>query len=343
MSAPARASLVETGADAWDDLLDGLDLGDTYLRRDYVASACLLDPGRPVFLHLAGAGGDAVFAAILRDVPEARGMRDVTTPYGYGGPVVAGDDAPAAEFYELYEEWCTANRVVTTFIRFHPLFGNARYAPAHVRRERLANTATWPLEPGRDLFAGMHAMHRRGCRKARAAGVDVRVEEAPERLDDFAALYEDAMRRHAAESFYFFPDAYWEALASRLRDRLLRADACYDGELVATILCLATGPWLHYHLGATSERGRELAASKLLFYETARWGQEHGFDELHLGSGLGGRENSLWQFKQRFSPHPGREFWIGKIIHDREAYLHLSGSASLDGYFPAYRAGQATA
>ena len=343
MSATARASLVEVAPEAWDDLLDTLDLGDAYLRGGYVASACLLDRGRPVFLHLPRTGGDAVFAGILRDVPGAPGTRDVTTPYGYGGPVASGDDPPAAEFYELYEEWCAANGVVTTFVRFHPLFGNARYAPPRIPRERLANTATWPLEQGADLFAGMHAMHRRGCRKARAAGVDVRVEEAPERLHDFAELYEDAMRRHAAESFYFFPDAYWEALATRLRDRLVRANAHSDGELIATILCLATRPWLHYHLGATSERGRALAASKLLFYETARWGQERGFDELHLGSGLGGREDSLWQFKRRFSRHPGREFWIGKIVHDREAYRRLSGGAPLDGYFPAYRAEAAPA
>ncbi|MDQ4081620.1 MAG: hypothetical protein M3123_01835, partial [Actinomycetota bacterium] len=86
MKATARAGLVEVGAEAWDDLLGELGVSDAYLRRGYVASACLLDPGRPVLLHLAGAGGDAVFAAILRVVPGEPATRDVTTPYGYGGP-----------------------------------------------------------------------------------------------------------------------------------------------------------------------------------------------------------------------------------------------------------------
>lgn len=338
-SVRARGELVEVAPDAWDELLDELGLADAYLQRDYVEAACVLDPGRPAFLHAAGAGGDVVFPCIVRAVPDAPGRRDVTTPYGYGGPVASGHDPPAGAFYALYEEWCGANGVVTTFIRFHPLFENQRYAGETVHLERLANTATWPLDPGLDLFAGMHSMHRRGCRKAQGANVAVTVEPAPARLDDFVVLYEDAMRRQAAESFYLFPPAYWELVGPRLRDRLVRFDAAHEGELVASILCLATPPWLHYHLGATAEQGRSFAASKLLFYEAARWGQAHGFREFHLGSGLGGREDSLWWFKQRFSGHPGREFWIGKLVHDPAAYRALAGGAAgVDGFFPAYRA-----
>lgn len=352
MSAPARTrgGLVEVDRDAWDSLLARLGLLDPYLARGYVESACLLDPGRPAFLHLEAPGADVVFPAIVREIPEAPGRRDVTTPYGYGGPVAVGDEALARRFYALYERWCAEKGVVTTFLRFHPLLGNRRYAPADLHAERLANTATWPLPAGADLLAGMHSMHRRGCRKALAAGVDVSVDPAPPRLDDFAALYEDSMSRAAADAFYFFPRAYWGALVTRVPERLVRLDARADGELLATMLLLvadtvssaeASGRggrrWLHYHLGVTSERGRALGASKLLFLEAARWGQERGFDELHLGSGVGGREDSLWQFKQRFSAHPGREFWIGKLVHDERAYRELSGDAGVDGFFPAYR------
>ncbi len=337
-AARAAGALAEVAADSWDALLEELGVADVYLQREYVEVACLLEPGRPALLHLPARGGDVVFPCIVRDLPDASGRRDVTTPYGYGGPVVAGEDPPAADFYELYERWCRENRVVTTFVRFHPLLGNHRHAPPAVRVERLADTATWPLPAGVDLFAGMHSMHRRGCRKAVASGVEVRVDRAPASLDTFVALYEDTMRRQGAESFYFFPDAYWEALAARLRDRLVRLDALAGGELVASMLVLATPPWLHYHLGATSGHGRELGASKLLFLEAARYGQANGFAELHLGSGLGGSEDSLWRFKQRFAPGASREFWIGKLVHDSAAYRDLvGGRGDEDGFFPAYR------
>jgi lipid II:glycine glycyltransferase (peptidoglycan interpeptide bridge formation enzyme) len=108
--------------------------------------------------------------------------------------------------------------------------------------------------------------------------------------------------------------------------------------LLASQLHLSSPPWLHYHLGAASDDGFRLGASKLLFHESARWAREQGYGEFHLGSGLGGGENSLWQFKQRFSPHPGREFSIGKIVHDEEVYRALGGDPDAGGFFPSYRA-----
>ena len=334
------ASLVEREPAEWDALLDTLGLGDAYLSSSYVEASRVLDPGRPVFLHLADAHGDVVFAAILRRIPGTHALADVTTPYGYGGPVGAGAAPPAERFWGAYETWCAEHRVVTTFVRFHPLFENVRLTPPELETQRLADTATWPLEPEVDLAAGMHSMHRRGARKAEREGVMVTIERAPAALDEFASVYEDAMRRADAAAFYLFPPEYWGALDA-MGERLVRADARLDGELVASQLHLANGPvppWLHYHLGATSERGYAVGAAKLLFLRVAEWGRRQGFVELHLGSGLGGRENSLWQFKQRFSPHPGRPFWLGKAIHDRAAYAELVGSADAEGFFPAYRA-----
>jgi hypothetical protein len=270
----------------------------------------------------------------VREIPDGGGREDVTTPYGYGGPVATSPDRGAA-FWEAYGDWTRARGIVTTFVRFHPLHENQRYAP-EASRQRLADTATWPLPPGADLYEGMHAKHRSDCRKCEKAGVEVSVAAgAP--LHDFAELYDATMRDLDAADFYRFPPAYWEALGG-LGDRLVRADARLDGELIASTLCMASAPWLHYHLAAMNDAGRSLGASKLTLLEAARWGQANGFAELHLGSGLGGTEDSLWKFKQRFSDHPGRELWIGKLVHDAAAYRELGGTESTDGFFPAYRA-----
>ncbi len=337
-------ALTELAADAWDGLLEELGWDDAYLSRAYVESAALLEAGRPAFLHLGSEGGDVAFACLVRPIPGADGLADATTPYGFGGPVAVGDDPPVAAFWELYEAWASENAVVSTFIRFHPLVANQAYAPPGAAVERLADAATWRLDGDGELFADMHRSHRNKCRKARGAGIDVRLETAPRELDDFVALHEDTMRRRGASAFYFFPAEYWEALAAGFGDRLVRLDARLDGELVASELCLAGRRWLHYHMGVTSEAGRSLGAANVLVYEAARWGREAGLEELNLGSGLGGREDSLWEFKQRFSPHPGREFWIAKLVHDEAAYVRLAGEAARgDGFFPAYREPQRAA
>jgi len=325
------AAVTDVAAAEWDETLAELGVNDAYFQRGYVEAAAVLDAGTPRLLRAGG----VVFAAVERQIPGGGGLVDLTTPYGYGGPVGPGD---AASFYAAYDAWARERGAVTTFVRFHPVLGNAELAPAGIRRERVADTATWPLAGDDDLEAEMHSMHRRGARKALRAGVGVVRTDAPASLDRFAAPYAACMRHRNAERFYLFPEEYWRALERGLRERLVLLEAWHDGELVASLLLLATPPLLHYHLGATSERGFALGASKLLFLEAARLGRERGFAELHLGSGLGGREDFLWQFKQRFSRAPGRPFWIGKLVHDEAAYRRLAGGLDVDGWFPAYRA-----
>jgi len=198
----------------------------------------------------------AAFALIRRPDPV-----DVITPYGYGGP--AGRHV--REFWLAYEEWCRTNGVLTTFVRFHPLYANAREAP--IRVEPLAPTVAWRLGQA-DLAAGMHLNHRRAVRKAQKAGVTVTSDEG---VGEFVPLYEETMRRAAASPFYFFSSAYWRGLE---RATVARFDAQLDGAVVASALCLASPPWLHYDLGASSDEARRIGAMHLLFLEAATWARE---------------------------------------------------------------------
>lgn len=314
----------EVPAAEWDALLAELGYADAYLLRAYVEASCVLDPGESVLLHHE----DGVFACIIRRIPETD-LHDVTTPYGYGGPV-----GTARGFGVAYEKWCGERGIVSTFTRFHPLFENYRDAP----HASLSNpTVGWPLDG--DLLAGMHGKHRNVVRKAQKAGVAVDVTAAPHDLSAFAALYERTMERQGAAGYYFFPPEYWERLIA-LGGHLVRFDALCGGEVVASALCLRGARWLHYHLGATDDAARDLGASNLLLYTAAVWAQEQHLEEFHLGGGAGGKEDSLYAFKQRFSPRGRREFWVGKLVHDEDTYRRLSGQAEidLDSFFPAYRA-----
>jgi serine/alanine adding enzyme len=295
---------------AWD----ALEL-DAYYRRPYVEAAALLDRGRPFLLEHDGAR----FAGIERDEP-----RDVVTPYGYGGPTADG-------FWDAYEEWARERGVVTTFVRFHPLYGNQRGAPIHV--DELAPTVAWRLDPDRDLLAGLHFKHRNKVTKAENAGATVTQHDG---LGEFVPLYEDTMRRVNADDFYFFEPAYWERLGEL---PLVRFDAEIDGEVVASALCLATPPWLHYHLSGTTDAGRTTGSSTLVLLEAARWAQANGYERFHLGGGLGGKEDSLHHFKARFDPEGLVPAAVGKAIHDEDAYRRLSGGSEVvfEGFFPAYR------
>jgi serine/alanine adding enzyme len=317
--------LIEVEPAEWDALLARLGVEDVYLRSEYVESACTIEPGTPTFLS----EGDVVFPCILRQFRDAY---DVTTPYGYGGPVAVAENAEA--FYGAYREWCSERDVVSTFVRFHPLYANQRYARIAV--EPLGSTVAWRLQSG-DLFARMHSHHRRVVRKAQRAELEVGVEESPS-LEEFAALYERTMARLDADVFYLFTPEYWASLGAL---PLLLVSARREGELLASVLCFAAKPWLHYHLGASSDEGRRVGASHLVLYEAASWARENGYENFHLGGGVGGRADSLFEFKLRFDPGAEREFAIGRAIHDETAYYELTEAAGapadFGGFFPAYR------
>jgi serine/alanine adding enzyme len=328
---PARA-LQEVAPASWDALLAEGGVHDIYFLRDYVEASCLIEAGRPTYLCASGEKGAVAFACIVRDDPV-----DVTTPYGCGGPVALGPEAPVEQFWQLYEVWCRQRGVVTSFLRFHPLLGNQREARLHV--ERLGRTVDWRLDPTIDLRSAMDKHHRRVIRKAEREGLETRIEERPASLDQFVGLYEQTMRRNRAADFYLFPAAYWRALHGSLGRWLVRVEVRRGVELHASLLLFAAWPWVHYHLGASSDEGRTLGASHLALFAAARWGQERGYERFHLGGGVGGREDSLFEFKRRFYPGRFAECAIGKAVHDPARYRELSGSdpAALHGYFPAYR------
>ncbi len=331
------SALVEVAPEEWDALLADLGVVDVYFRRAYLESARLLGQGSPVFLHLPASG--VVFPALVREAADA--YVDVGTPMGYGGPVASGEEPAGAAFFEAYERWCAERRVVATFARFHPVLANQALAEGRWHVETIGHSIGWRVE-GKDpdeVFAGLDAHHRRVVRKARQAGVEVVAGIGADELGGFVDLYRQTMRRREASAFYYFPDEYWRHLAKDLGDALLRFDAYEDGELAASILCLAAPPLLHYHLGASSERGQSLGANHVLFCDTGAWAAAQGFSLFHLGGGVGGFEDSLYEFKRRFDPEGLLPATLGKAVHDADAYRRLANAAEIDyaGYFPAYR------
>ena len=316
--------LVEVAPSRWDALLAELGITDVYASRGFVAASAPLAGGEPVLLH---DGERLAFPLLVRSDPA-----DVVTPYGYGGPL----GTPRPDFPDAYAEWCAGRGIVSSFVVFHPLYRNGEAAEAlGFRPTALAGTVAWRLDG--DLIAGMHKHHRRIVRRALADGCAVSVTVAPDDLGAFIDAYEQTMRRADAAPFYFFPPAYWAALQREVR--LVRVDVSRDGELLASVLGMGEPPWLHYHLGGSTEAGRGSGASHVALLGLAEYGAAQGYSVLHLGGGVGGRADSLLEYKRRFFPDGVVGAVIGKAVHDEAAYLALTGGDAVDwdGFFPAYR------
>lgn len=327
----------------WDDLVTRLRGLDTYTGAAHHRASGLLEPAgtRPVLLHYLEDDGEIALPLLLRPLPDGSGW-DAASAYGYGGPVAATEHSPAG-FGQALDAWARANDVLATFLRLHPLLGNARLVPPTAELVELGPTVAWDVTAGRDLRSLLHPHHRRAVRRAERAGVDVDVVVQPRALDGFRHLYEVTMRRQQADRFYFFPPAYWDALLADARALgLVLFEARLEGVLVAAVLCFVDGPWLHYHLGASSDGGRSVSASNRCFLTAAEWAQSRGMTRFHLGGGSGARSDSpLLTFKHRHEPAGALlPFHVAKIVHDPDHYARLAGTCSTAGFFPPWRKGR---
>lgn len=324
----------------WDAALSDRGCDDVYLRRGYHEASAHLepDPAGVVLLRAAAGAGEVLLPLVVRCLPSGDAF-DATSAYGYGGPWASGEADHAAAGAAI-DDWARDHGVVATFLRFHPLLGNHAWNPSPVPPIRLGSTVEWHIGGDGDLRAGMHSHHRRAANRADRAGLQTRVRRAPDDLAGFRALYEHTMRRQEAAPFYFFPDAYWDALARDAGGDVVLVEGLLEGEVVASLLCIAGGGDLHYHLGATADAARAIGASNRAFLAAAEWGRAQGLGRFHLGGGVGGDETApLFVFKHRYDPAtPPRPFHIAKWVHDPGRYRALTGGDSTHGFFPPWRA-----
>ena len=76
--------------------------------------------------------GKIIYKFLKREIDIIDGQKyfDITTPYGYGGPLIilldreANREQVIEEFKKAFEKYCIENNIVSEFIRFHPIEKN---------------------------------------------------------------------------------------------------------------------------------------------------------------------------------------------------------------------------
>lgn len=285
---------------------------------------------------------------------------DIQTPYGYGGPLVSrgsGDEQGLRLFRREFVEWCRAHNVVSEFVRFHPLLDTHLGMEPYLDVRR-ANTTVWcrtDCTTGERL-SNLSSSTRRGVRKARAAGLELQVEDDADAYREFARLYRSTMERRGASPYYLFDDRYFEDFRGLLGPAQSLLTVRHDGRMAAGALFMRSQPFIHYHLGGSDTELLPLRPNNLLFFEAMTWGCSRGQVAMHLGGGYQAGDE-LFRFKSGFSPLRA-SFYVGRAVHDDEAYAWACAArdraagtgpdaarkpagappADTAGYFPAYRA-----
>ena len=348
MTAPLDATLTATllGVDApeWEAVLRTAP-HDFYHLPAYVALCAAQDRGEPRAIFVSGAGRAMLLPLVIRSI-EGGGF-DATSPYGYPGPIGIGTDDPAflrAALAAAAQALREAH-LVSAFIRFHPLFNPM--PPEDIgtlvrHGETVGIDLTLTPE---ELWVQTRAGHRRDINRTLRLGYVARMDEDWSHLASFEHMYRATMTRVGAAPFFFFDDAYFDALRHALGASLHLCVVEKDGVVAAAGLFVETRGIVQYHLSGTDDAFRDVQPTKLMLHFVRAWARDRGNHVFHLGGGVGGDDDSLLWFKTGFAP-AGHSFATLRIVLDEAEYERILAArdplldpTARSGYFPLYREG----
>lgn len=325
---------------------------DIYYLPEYGHLCETMEEGKCELFAYESDAGRIINMFIKRPVPwEINGevYYDIVTPYGYGGPIIvkeANRERLKREYAESFALFCQKNKIVSEFIRFHPIFQNhldvdESYDVIYSRHTVGTNLRDYE-DPVQKEFA---KSLRRDNRKAADKGVIVSLNPQPDSLKVFRKLYEETMDRNHAEAMYYFGDDYYHILETELRSYILEVQLLFESEIIASEIYFTAGDILHAHLLGSNVKMLELEAGGLLEAAAANWGKEHGYRYIHHGGGRSSDpEDALFRYKKKFGKNTEFEFYIGRKIWNKDIYNALvqkrmeQKPIEDEHYFPQYRA-----
>lgn len=272
-------------------------------------------------------------------------LYDLTSPYGYGGPLVSGEanKKVISNFYHAFAKYCVANRIITEFIRFHPLLGNQDLLKEHVEVQRIAPVICVNLRlTEEEIWAGYERNNRKNIKKAYREGLEVILEEMPDHSNDFISIYHHTLTRNQAGEFYFFSDQFYQRLHRELRGHYLYAHTLKDGRIISTELLLYNETYIHSFLGGTLEQYYQYRPNNILKHEIIKWAKSRSIKYFLLGGGYLG-EDGIFRYKRSFACAGVYDFYVGKKVHNHEAVRMLENMMAATkprenkDYFPSYR------
>ncbi|MDR4949070.1 GNAT family N-acetyltransferase [Neobacillus cucumis] len=281
---------------------------------------------------------------ILKEISSKyRELYDITTPYGYGGPITSAKEEAIKkkifiEFEEIFESYCLRENIITEFVRFHPLILNHQDYK-HIESTLNRHTIYIDLSlDSEEIWANYDNKNRNRLRKAQANNYFTMVHRSPSDLEDFLRLYYKTMDKKNAYEYYYFQRDFFENSAELLKDHLELIEVVMDDKVIMSCFFMHYGDFIHYHLLGSDEDYLHFSPNNSLIHYVVEWGKAKGKKALHLGGGYTGDIDTLYRFKKRFNKYGDLPFYIGKKIHNQAIYDELVKDLPVpDNYFPLYR------
>lgn len=333
----------------WDNIVKSFSQYDVYWLSGYVKAFKIHGDGEPLLFFYEDSNTRGINVVMKRDIADDKHFvgkiekgkyYDFSTPYGYGGWLIEGNDSNT--LFNEYEKWCKDNSIISEFVRFHPVIGNQIYSENNYEVIPLGNTVVLDLSSEETIWSNITSKNRNMIRKAQKNDIKIYHDSNLETYNTFREIYNKTMDKDNADRYYYFESEFYESVCNDLKENVEVFYAVKDDKVIASSIMLMANEMINYHLSGSLKEYSSLAPSNLLLYETAIWGCNNGYKTFYLGGGVGSGEDSLYKFKKSFYRlDEVNRFYIGKKIFNKEKYNELivvREDNIESNYFPKYRA-----
>lgn len=282
---------------------------------------------------------------------------DVISPYGYPGILLSEAAIKNGIFcilaLEKFKNCLKEQNICSGFFRLHPIL-NQNFHNLFAADTFLDNGTTVSVDCTKDqqeIWSDTKASHRNKINRClKKYGLTAKISKFSQGIDIFYQLYQETMARVVARDIYYsFDSEYFCQMDYFIGDRLyLCLVESTSGEVASAGLYTECGGIVQAAFGGISNNFVKQSPS-ILEIDTMRWwAKEQSYQYLHLGGGVGGSEDSVYQFKAGFSKLR-HSFSTLRLIIDQNKYDFLVNlkakikkinvaDLKKSNFFPAYRA-----
>lgn len=322
---------------------------DIYLEEDYCKINTQIDKGIASHYEYDGVEGNITYNFIKRRIYQEfdayNDYYDITSPYGYGGPVINkcnNYNLLIEKFYNDFANYCNDNNIISEFVRFHPLINNHLdfnfLYDINFSRKTVGTNLSDFENPFQEEFS---KSCKKKIRKLLKEGLNYKVIERPEELTKFTEFYYSTMDRNKADNFYYFSQSYFDEFLKYYKDNIILVETNFEETTIAMGFYFIYEDYIHIHLSGTLSEYLYKSPAYILRYGVTMWGKENGYKMIHHGGGrTSDLEDGLYKFKKQFGKNTSFNFYLGKKIWNKDIYLKLCDFYDVDSqseFFPAYR------
>jgi hypothetical protein len=346
------AKLVDPEDAEWIELVDRVTT-DVYHTPEYLRLCAIEEEGDIKVILFKRNGSVVGLPLFISNLGNGDNGKDAASPYGYPG--VVGDLVDVEDWKSVFSEmmvYFSELGFVSVFLRFHPLLTSGELIEAISDYGEVichGETVYQNIDVDKEvLWSETRPRIRTEINKLRNNGWAY-VPDDWTYIESFCENYNMTMRRVNASEKYYFSARYYDFLKEMQKNGSVSLHTVIDrtGAPATSGLFFRRGGIVQYHLGGTHDLYIKDAPAKLLFHEVRLWYRRKHAKIIHYGGGLGGQNDSLFQFKSGFSKKRAKFFTAqfiidknkyGKLVEIRIQSLKAKGEKLKTNYFPEYRA-----